>query len=209
MPLQRGHGERNEFRVCRAVFSFFGGIAPEIVAELEVLEVWEESNEIQDLTARSLGFMENKESKRRPKVSEALLNVSDKSGKLQVIYSEFLEVRERGKVMDGAAVDGERGIDVRVQTHARSLDEWKQTKIVRFPEWPMPQVFLVLPGKGFFGYCEGVVGVGYGGDVPRITRHRTREEGGNVVYEVRDDHFQDILRETDGLERTYDGRRVN
>ena len=130
LPTQRGHGEGNELRVCRAVLFFLGGIAPEIVTELEVLEVWEEPDEIQNMPARSLGFMESEESERWSQASEALPNIFDESGYVEVIYSEFLEVRERGKVTEGAAVDSEPGVDVRAQTHTQSFDERKQAKIV-------------------------------------------------------------------------------
>jgi hypothetical protein len=56
---QRGYGEGNERRVgCALLF-----IPGDGVVKLKVLEVWEESNEIQDLSARALGFFEGKESK--------------------------------------------------------------------------------------------------------------------------------------------------
>lgn len=41
---------------------------------------------------------------------------------------------------------------------------------------------------------EGVVEMGYGGDVPRVTGHRTRKKGGSVVDKVGDDDFYEVLR---------------
>jgi hypothetical protein len=66
-------------------------------------------------------------------VSKALLNVLHKAGYLEVIYSKFLEVRERGKVTQGGTVKlfrGELGMGIIVQADTESLDERKQTKLI-------------------------------------------------------------------------------
>ena len=101
----------------------------EIVAELGVLEVWEEPDEIQDLSARTPGFPEGKESKRRSEVPEALLNILHETGYLEVIYSKFLEVHECGKVTQGVTVKREV-TRARGAANTKPLDEWKQAKIV-------------------------------------------------------------------------------
>jgi len=68
---QWGDGERDERCVGRTPLSICG----ETIVELEVLEVREESDEIQDLSARACGLSEGEESKGWREVSEALLNV--------------------------------------------------------------------------------------------------------------------------------------
>ena len=60
--------------------------------------MWEEPDEIQDLSGRAAGFFEGKESKRWCEVSEAPLNLWHKSGYLQIVDSKILEIRKCGKV---------------------------------------------------------------------------------------------------------------
>ena len=101
--------------------------------ELEVLEVREESNEVQDLSARALGFFEGKESECWREVSEAPSNVWHKAGYLEVVNSKFLEVRECGKVRQSAPAEPFRGELVKMtttHTDPELFDEWKQTKLV-------------------------------------------------------------------------------
>ena len=64
----------------------------EVVQELQVLEVREEPDEIQDLSARTVGFLKGEEAKSGRQVSEALANIGHEAGYLKVIYPEFLEV---------------------------------------------------------------------------------------------------------------------
>ena len=100
--------------------------------ELEVLEVWEESDEIQYLPGRACGFPECKESKSRCKVTETLLDVRHEAGYLETVYSELLEIRECGKVMQGAStkpVGSKHGTLIR-QTNTESLDERKKPEVV-------------------------------------------------------------------------------
>ena len=97
------------------------------------MKVREESDEIQDLSARALGFVEGKESERWREVSEALLNVWHKAVYLEIVYSEFLEIRECGEVRQGAPVElfGSELIQTgNPQTDPELLDEWKQTELV-------------------------------------------------------------------------------
>ena len=44
--------------------------------------------------------------------------------------------------------------------------------------------------------CEGVVKMGYGANIPRITGQGACDEGGGVVNEVRENYLHDFLRET-------------
>jgi hypothetical protein len=96
--LAVGYGERNEHCVSCYLPTNYG----EGTVELEVLEVREKSNEIQDLLARALGLSEDKESKRWREVSEIPLDVWHKTGYLEIVNSEFLEVRECGKIIEYA-----------------------------------------------------------------------------------------------------------
>jgi hypothetical protein len=78
-------GERALRRPCSPVVNRDG------VVELEVLEVREESNEVQDLSTRALRFFEGKESKCRREVSEVPLDAWHKAGYLEIVYSKLLE----------------------------------------------------------------------------------------------------------------------
>ena len=73
--------------------------------KLEILEVWEETDEVQDLSARPAWLPEGKESKCWREVTKALLDVRHKAGYLEVVYPEFLEVRECGKVTQCTSVE--------------------------------------------------------------------------------------------------------
>ena len=100
--------------------------------ELEVLKIWEESDEIQYLPGRACGFLECKESKGRRKVSETLLDVRHEAGYLEMVYSELLEVRECAKVTQGASakpVGSKHGTFV-LQANTESLDERKKPEVV-------------------------------------------------------------------------------
>ena len=94
------------------------------------MEVWEEPDEIQDFSARKLGFLEGKKSKRRCEVSEVSLDVLHKIRCLEEIYPKFLEVRERRKVTQGVIVNSRLGTGVIKHADTESLDERKQTKFV-------------------------------------------------------------------------------
>jgi len=67
--------------------------------KLEVLEVREEADEIQDLSARPTWLPKGEESKCWREVTEAPSDVWPKAGYLKIVYSELLEVRESGKVI--------------------------------------------------------------------------------------------------------------
>ena len=58
--LQWGYGERNERCVGHALPFTCGKDA----VEFEVLEVWEETDEVQDLSVRTVGLFKGKEAKR-------------------------------------------------------------------------------------------------------------------------------------------------
>ena len=68
------------------------------------MEIWKESNEIQDLLGRAIGFSESKELKSWCEVSKEPLNVWHEVGHLEIIYSKLPEVRECRKVTQGAFV---------------------------------------------------------------------------------------------------------
>ena len=56
---------------------------------------------------------------------------------------------------------------------------------------------------------EGVVEMGYGGDVPRITCCGTREKDPGVVNEVGDDYIHKFLWKPCGLGRTCGGQLLD
>ena len=98
---QRGCGEWNERCVsCALLF-----ILEMAVVELEVLEVREETDEIQDLSARALGLFEGKEPERWREMPKAPSNVWHESVYFEIVYSEILEVRECGKVTQRMPVE--------------------------------------------------------------------------------------------------------
>ena len=123
-PSQWWYREGNEVCVSCALLLFYRGR----VAELEVLEIREEPNEVQDLTAGAFGCPEGKESKSRCEVSEVLLDVRNEAGHLKIIYPKLLEVRECGKVTQGAPgepVGSELDKGIMAETDAKALDERK------------------------------------------------------------------------------------
>jgi hypothetical protein len=185
-PSQWGYGERNERCVGGALLLIPG----DGVVEFKVLEVREESDEIQDLPARAPGLFEGKESECGREVSKALLNIRHKAGYLEMVYSELLEVCERGEVRQGAPIElfgGELVGTGTPQTNSELFDEWKQTKLVRFSEWSRPEAllttlvaFVMIVGR------EGMMKMGDGGNVPC-------QEGALVVNQVGDDLFHELL----------------
>ena len=99
--------------------------------EFEVLEVRKETDEIQDLSGRALGLLEGKEPELRREMAKASSNVWHEPGYLEIIYSEFLEVCERGKATQCMPAEPSGGeFIVFPQADPKSLDEWKQTKLV-------------------------------------------------------------------------------
>ena len=99
----------------------------------EILELREESDEIQDLSTRANGLFEGEESKSWREVLEALSDGWHESGYFEKVYSEVLEVRECGKVTQCAlAKPRGRNPGITNDPHAdpESFDEWEQTKLV-------------------------------------------------------------------------------
>jgi len=97
-----------------------------VVVEFQVLEVREETDEIQDLAARPFWLFESEESKRRREVSETPSNVRHEGGHMEIVYSEFLEVRKCGKVTQGTSAKPHGSELIIVpQADSESLDEWK------------------------------------------------------------------------------------
>ena len=87
-PSQRRSGEGDKCCIGCVLPSTYG----EVVQKFEILEVREESDKIQDLSTRALGFLKGEESKSGRQVSEAQVDVGHEAGYLKVIYPEFLEV---------------------------------------------------------------------------------------------------------------------
>jgi len=101
--------------------------------KLEILEVREESDEIQDLSARANRLFEGKEPKIWREVPEALLYGWHKAGYLKKVYSKVLEVRKRGEVTQCMLVEPCRTkpwITDNPHAHTESFDEREQTKLV-------------------------------------------------------------------------------
>ena len=95
------------------------------------MEVREEPNEIQDLSPRAFGILESKQSKGRCEVPKVLLDVGHKDAYVEIVYPKLLEVRECGKVTQGASAKPFEGeLVAAVQADPESLDEWKQPKVV-------------------------------------------------------------------------------
>ena len=130
----------------------------------EVLETREESDEIQDLPGSAFGFHESEESNGWRQVPKPLLDVRHEAGYLQVVYSELLEVCERGKVVQIVSVKSITSkLSATTQADPESLDERKQPKAVRLLEWRRPPELLDQYITG-----EGVVKMMDGGDIPRM-----------------------------------------
>ena len=66
--------------------------------KLEVLKIWKESDEIQNLSAGADGCCESEKSKPRCEVPEVPVKIWHKCGHLKIIYPELLEVRESGEI---------------------------------------------------------------------------------------------------------------
>ena len=101
--------------------------------KLEILEVREESDEIQDLPARANGLFEGEESKGWREVPEALSDGWHKAGYFEKIYSEVLEVRKRGKVAHCTLAEPCRSkprMTSDPYADPKSFDEWDQAKLV-------------------------------------------------------------------------------
>ena len=123
-PSQWWYREGNEVCVSCALLLFYG----ERVAELEVLEIREEPDEVQNLAAGAFGEPEGTESKGWCEVSEAPLDVQHEARHLEVIYPKLLEIRERGKVTQGAPggpAGSELDVGIGPQADAEAPDEWK------------------------------------------------------------------------------------
>jgi hypothetical protein len=99
--LQRGCGGWDE-RCVSCALLFTDG---KVVLKLEVLEVREKTDEIQELSTRAFGLFKGKELKSGWQVSKVPLNVGHEAGYLKVIYPEFLEVCEGGKVTQGTSAE--------------------------------------------------------------------------------------------------------
>ena len=87
------------------------------------------------------------------------------------------------------------------------FDKWKQTEFVRFLffEWSRPQVPRGILSLAFFVSGEGVVEIGDGDHVPRVTGHGTGDDTVFVINEVGDDDLHRFLREFGDWGRTCDG----
>ena len=90
-------------------------------------------------------------------MSEALPGILLEAGHLKIIYSEFLEVRKRGEVMQDIPAEEFRSEPRTTgpQAYPEPFDEREETEVVRFFEWSWPQVLQT--GRAVRG--EGVVKV--------------------------------------------------
>ena len=116
-------------RACPAILF----LHRESVAELEVLKIWEEPDEIQDLPARPSRFPESKELEGRQEVPKTLLDIWHEAWYIEVVYPKLLDVRKCRKVAQGAPaklfrIEVVGGIMARADT--KPLNEWKKTKLV-------------------------------------------------------------------------------
>ena len=100
------------------------------IVELEVLEVREESDKVQDLSARTPGLSEGKKSKRRGEVAKVMSRGWYKLECLEVVYSKPLEVRERREVTRSLPVQLVKAKFTTLCADLEPLDKWEQTKVV-------------------------------------------------------------------------------
>ena len=63
-------------------------------------------------------------------MSKALLDVRHEGGYLELVYSKFLEVCERRKVMQGTSFEVFGGEYIRACADMELLDERKQTEVI-------------------------------------------------------------------------------
>jgi len=92
-----GCGEGDK-RCVSCVLLFNRGV---VAVKPEMLEIREVSDEVQDLSTRTAGLSEGKESQGWREVSEAPLNAWHETGHLEIVYPKFLGVRECGKSSGG------------------------------------------------------------------------------------------------------------
>ena len=83
------------------------------------------------------------------------------------------------------------------KANPESFDEWKQTELVQFLERSGPPVLPARVEVVVIG-CNGVMKIGDGSNVPRVTCHGARKEAARVVNEVGDNHFYEHLWELGG-----------
>ena len=113
-------------------------------------------------------------------MSKALSDIWHKTGYLEIVCSEILEVRECREATQGMLTAekfrGELGT-ISPQADPESLYEWKETKPIRLLEWLRPKVLLVyytvlqiVVGR------DGVAKMGDSGNAPRVTGHEARLE---------------------------------
>ena len=122
--FQWGDREGDQVRVIRRTLPF---LRVEIVDKPEVLEIWKEPDEVQDLPGSAYGVGEEEGLNSQRKVPEVLLDVWHKSGYVEIVYSERPDVPQRGKVTQGTSVKpvgGERGTG-RLQVDTKFFDERK------------------------------------------------------------------------------------
>ena len=85
----------------RSGFILFGGFE---IAEPEVLETPEVSNQIQELSARAFGSAENEGLKGWREVTKVLLDILYETGQLEPVHPKLLEVLECRKATEGVSV---------------------------------------------------------------------------------------------------------
>ena len=108
--------------------------------------------------------------------------------------------------MQGATLKLFRSELIKAWADAGPLDEWKQTKLVRFLKWSRPFIFILPLRDGNAVGREGVVKVGYCSDVPRVTGHGARKEGVRIADEVGNNKLHEFLWEPGGLGWACGGR---
>ena len=104
------------------------------VVEFEILEVREESDEIQYFSASAFGLFEGEELECWREVPKTLLNGWHETGYLKVVDPKLLEVCKRGEVTQVVLAEplrSEPGItDGDSHADPESFDERKQTELV-------------------------------------------------------------------------------
>jgi hypothetical protein len=121
-------------------------------------------------------------------VTKGLSNVRQEIGDAQVIYLKFPDVGQSREQKQDTGVELLRARPAEFEL----LDERKETKLARIPEWLRPPEFqFVGPPAG--PNDESVMKVTDGGDVPGVASQGACEETVRVVDKVGNDHFDDLL----------------
>jgi len=119
-------------------------------------------------------------------VTKVVSSPWNESWDVQVVDIKFSNIGHSGNLTQNLVVEPFEGKWVpgpggSVDTEL--LDQGKQTKLARIPEWFGP---VIKPNN------ESAMEIRGGGDVPGVTGQGTRQKAAGVVDEMGDNHFDDL-----------------